>query len=48
MEDGSLAWRAYSMGPDSDILFDPETTTHLGEPVGPDSGTPTRGKATSG
>mgnify|MGYP000669300921 FL=1 len=41
MEDGSLAWRAYSMGPDSDILFDPETTTHLGEPVGPDSGTNT-------
>ena len=41
MEDGSLAWRAYSMGPDSDILFDPETTTHLGEPVGADSGTNT-------
>ena len=41
MADGSLAWRAYSMGPDSDILFDPETTTHLGEPVGPDSGTNT-------
>ncbi|MCT4576509.1 lanthanide-dependent methanol dehydrogenase XoxF5 [Donghicola sp.] len=41
MEDGSLAWRAYSMGPDSEILFDPETTTHLGEPVGPDSGTNT-------
>lgn len=41
MEDGSLAWRAYSMGPDSDILFDPETTTHLGQPVGADSGTNT-------
>ncbi len=41
MADGSLAWRAYSMGPDSDILFDPETTTHLGQPVGADSGTNT-------
>jgi glucose dehydrogenase len=39
--DGSLAWRAYSMGPDSDILFDPENTTHLGQPVGADSGTNT-------
>ncbi|MEM5584346.1 lanthanide-dependent methanol dehydrogenase XoxF5 [Roseibium sp. AS2] len=37
-EDGSLAWRAYSMGPDSDILVDPEKTTHLGKPVGKDSG----------
>ncbi|NVO23116.1 methanol/ethanol family PQQ-dependent dehydrogenase [Donghicola sp. C2-DW-16] len=41
MADGSLAWRAYSMGPDSDILFDPEKTTHLGKPVGADSGTNT-------
>ncbi|MCB2125992.1 MAG: methanol/ethanol family PQQ-dependent dehydrogenase [Rhodobacteraceae bacterium] len=39
--DGSLAWRAYSMGPDSDTLIDPEKTTHLGKPVGPDSGTNT-------
>lgn len=37
-KDGSLAWRAYSMGPDSDILVDPEKTTHLGKPVGKDSG----------
>ncbi|AXX99643.1 lanthanide-dependent methanol dehydrogenase XoxF5 [Profundibacter amoris] len=36
--DGSLAWRAYSMGPDSDILVDPEKTTHLGKPIGKDSG----------
>ncbi len=36
--DGSLAWRAYSMGPDSDILVDPENTTHLGKPIGTDSG----------
>ncbi len=41
MSDGSLAWRAYSMGPDSDTLIDPEKTTHLGKPVGPDSGTNT-------
>ncbi len=39
--DGSLAWRAYSMGPDSDTLMDPDNTTHLGQPVGPDSGTAT-------
>jgi lanthanide-dependent methanol dehydrogenase len=36
--DGKLAWRAYSMGPDSDILMDPDKTTHLGKPVGKDSG----------
>ncbi|QHQ36500.1 lanthanide-dependent methanol dehydrogenase XoxF5 [Algicella marina] len=39
--DGSQAWRAYSMGPDEDILVDPENTTHLGEPVGENSGTNT-------
>lgn len=38
LKDGTRAWRAYSMGPDSDILVDPEKTTHLGEPVGKDSG----------
>ncbi|WP_417683700.1 lanthanide-dependent methanol dehydrogenase XoxF5 [Roseibium sp.] len=38
IKDGSQAWRAYSMGPDSDILVDPEKTTHLGTPVGADSG----------
>ena len=38
LKDGSLAWRGYSMGPDSDILVDPDKTTHLGEPVGKDSG----------
>jgi len=41
LKDGSLAWRAYSMGPDSDTLLDPEKTTHLGQPVGADSGTNT-------
>lgn len=38
---GKQVWRGYSMGPDSDILLDPEKTTHLGEPVGKDSGTNT-------
>ncbi len=41
LSDGKLAWRAYSMGPDSDTLMDPEKTTHLGQPVGKDSGTAT-------
>ena len=39
--DGTQVWRAYSMGPDSDILVDPDKTTHLGKPVGADSGTNT-------
>lgn len=39
--DGSLIWRAYSMGPDSDTLIDPANTMHLGQPVGADSGTNT-------
>lgn len=38
LKDGTQAWRAYSMGPDSDILADPEKTTALGKPVGKDSG----------
>ena len=38
---GKLAWRGYSMGPDSDILVDPKKTTHLGKPVGANSGTNT-------
>ncbi|MDJ0943007.1 MAG: methanol/ethanol family PQQ-dependent dehydrogenase [Kiloniellales bacterium] len=38
LADGKQAWRAYSMGPDSDTLMDPEKTTHLGKPVGKDSG----------
>ncbi|MCP3869288.1 MAG: methanol/ethanol family PQQ-dependent dehydrogenase [Gammaproteobacteria bacterium] len=41
IKDGSLAWRGYSMGPDSDTLMDPVATTHLGKPVGKDSGTNT-------
>lgn len=34
---GNRIWRAYSMGPDSDILVDPEKTTSLGKPVGENS-----------
>ena len=41
METGEQEWRAWSMGPDEEILMDPENTTHLGEPVGTDSGTNT-------
>jgi PQQ-dependent dehydrogenase (methanol/ethanol family) len=37
-ETGDLVWRAYSTGPDNETLMDPENTTHLGKPVGPDSG----------
>ena len=35
-KDGSLAWRAFSMGPDKDMLFD-KNTTSLGKKVGKDS-----------
>jgi len=41
IKDGKLAWRGYSMGPDSDTLIDPEKTTSLGKPVGKDSSTST-------
>ncbi|MCG3201789.1 MAG: Methanol dehydrogenase [cytochrome c] subunit 1 [Gammaproteobacteria bacterium] len=37
IKDGSLVWRAYSMGPDGDILMDPEKTTSMLKPVGKDS-----------
>jgi len=33
METGEREWRAYSMGPDEDMLVDPEKTTHLGKPI---------------
>jgi PQQ-dependent dehydrogenase (methanol/ethanol family) len=39
--DGSVAWRGFSTGPDDQTLMDPENTTHLGQPVGVDSGTAT-------
>ena len=38
---GKLVWRGYSTGPDAETLMDPEKTTHLGQPVGKDSGTAT-------
>ncbi len=38
LKTGKQLWRGYSMGPDSDILVDPVKTTHLGKPVGKDSG----------
>jgi PQQ-dependent dehydrogenase (methanol/ethanol family) len=37
MNSGKRVWRAFSLGPDSDMLFDPEKTTSLGKPVGKDS-----------
>jgi PQQ-dependent dehydrogenase (methanol/ethanol family) len=37
IDDGKLAWRGYSVGPDDQILFDPEKTKTLGKPVGKDS-----------
>jgi len=40
IKDGSRAWRAYSMGPDSDTLLS-DATTSLGKSVGKDSGTAT-------
>ena len=36
IKDGSKAWKAYSEGPDDEILFD-ANTTDLGKPVGKDS-----------
>jgi lanthanide-dependent methanol dehydrogenase len=41
LKTGKRVWRGYSMGPDSDTLIDPQRTTSLGKPVGPDSGTNT-------
>src|SRR6516165_5608354 len=41
IKDGKQVWRGYSMGPDSDTLIDPQSTTHLGKPVGANSGTNT-------
>ncbi len=35
--DGKQIWRAYSEGPDSDLLVDPQKTTVLGKPLGADS-----------
>ena len=35
--DGTRIWRAWSTGPDKDMLVDPEKTTLLGKPIGADS-----------
>ncbi len=37
LADGSEAWKAYSTGPDAEMLVDPEKTTVLGKPIGADS-----------
>ncbi len=37
MNSGKQVWRAYSVGPDDQILFDPQKTMALGKPVGKDS-----------
>ncbi|WP_428029574.1 lanthanide-dependent methanol dehydrogenase XoxF5 [Ancylobacter sp.] len=34
---GKQIWRGYSMGPDSEMIVDPEKTTALGKPIGKDS-----------
>jgi PQQ-dependent dehydrogenase (methanol/ethanol family) len=37
VKDGSLVWKAYSTGPDNEMLVDPEKTTHMLKPIGKDS-----------
>jgi PQQ-dependent dehydrogenase (methanol/ethanol family) len=37
MKTGKKVWRAYSEGPDDQLLLDPEKTTELGKPIGKDS-----------
>ncbi|MCI4677462.1 methanol/ethanol family PQQ-dependent dehydrogenase [Rhodoblastus acidophilus] len=37
MDTGKRIWRAYSEGPDNELLIDPEKTTELGKPIGKDS-----------
>lgn len=37
ISDGSLAWKAYSTGPDDEMLVDPEKTTSMLKPIGKDS-----------
>ena len=41
MADGKQVWRAYSVGPDDQVKIDPQKTTELGKPVGPNSSTKT-------
>ena len=37
IKDGSLAWKAYSTGPDAGMMVDPQKTTDLGKPIGENS-----------
>nr|WP_108500760.1 methanol/ethanol family PQQ-dependent dehydrogenase [Paracoccus indicus] len=37
LADGSEVWKAYSVGPDEEMLVNPETTMSLGKPIGADS-----------
>jgi PQQ-dependent dehydrogenase (methanol/ethanol family) len=37
LKDGKELWKAYSTGPDAEMLVDPEKTTALGKPIGKDS-----------
>ena len=37
LKDGHQVWRAYSEGPDKDLLVDPQKTTDLGKPIGENS-----------
>ncbi len=37
IESGEQLWRAFSTGPDEEMMVDPETTTHLGKPIGENS-----------
>ena len=37
INDGSLVWKAYSTGPDEEMLIDPDNTMSMGKPVGKDS-----------
>jgi len=37
IKDGKQIWRAYSTGPDKEMMIDPDKTTELGKPVGKDS-----------
>ncbi len=34
---GKQVWKAYSVGPDADLLIDPKKTTQLGKPIGANS-----------
>ena len=37
LADGKMAWNAYSVGPDDQIMVDPQKTTMMGKPIGANS-----------